>query len=424
MKKYFPFFLTFLIAICGFSQDIESAKEELIKKVTLNPFAYSKLLSPVTSFDFVSIKEEKYIKAKLGFEFRNGVSAILGISSPISSSNTDITPLTKTGLSDSTSLKIGIQKIFWRPEINKEEWKKLIEEYKEKLKEMVLLTCHCNDSKEALCKLISFFDQAQLFPDYIKKQKKIISSESATDFNYDQNIIKIQNELLDRINKIKNIISNVGENERDSIISYRNLSDEYKKKADERVFQWKGNSMIFGITGEVSKKNFSYYSDVQKSIIEKSARLPYEFSLSIGKVFRNELILLASCQFTNSYDGGAVNEYLIPIPGSESYQQESLSGRKPERKIDTKIIVESRKYLAKNLGFAPSISYSIKTKNLETTIPFYFISYKEKEEIKGLNGGLFISWVSSINKIEFKEKNLNIGIFFGVLFDDALDLIK
>jgi hypothetical protein len=198
-----------------------------------------------------------------------------------------------------------------------------------------------------------------------------------------------------------------------TLITYRNLTAEYRQKVDEDCIKWNNFSFITGVQAKIGTISNEYLEDTKsmRSIEDIKEEQKYNFSLkgSAGMVLKDDSVLSISILYENYFKPGDSFEISIPFGEDELHCIKELSVGMLQKKQDVSLGIEYKKIFMKWLGINPRLVYQ--DHDFYLRLPVYFLQLKDKEKYKGLNGGTFFEW-------NVTENNFKAGVFIGATIND------
>lgn len=180
-------------------------------------------------------------------------------------------------------------------------------------------------------------------------------------------------------------------------------------------------STLLGIAYKLGRSDFDYFDDTLfHSYTQNAIRYSNEIRAYAGIKHSTKSSYGITFSLKYYFDAGDANTYNIPTKNDSTVLEEiQLHASQPELKTKSSIQLEYRHLSKKgNLGINPVLNYNIEKQIASFRLQFYFLTLKEDDKAKGLNGGLFAGYQTGEKfKLDDEKSNFLIGIFFSGLFD-------
>jgi hypothetical protein len=204
-----------------------------------------------------------------------------------------------------------------------------------------------------------------------------------------------------------------------AVHKYTDLTDD-EKKIFLNTFKYRINLPFFGVGYKLSRKGFDYFNDTLFKMYTQNDLFYANEIRVFGGIKRSVKTSFGiSCIIKYYYDAGDATTYDVPTQNPAVLQQLTLYPSAPELKNKVLIQLECRHLFNEGaLAINPSINFDAVNQVAGLRVQLYFLTLKEDDKAKGLNGGLFAGYQTG-KKMEMgnEKSNFLLGIFFSGLFD-------
>lgn len=203
-------------------------------------------------------------------------------------------------------------------------------------------------------------------------------------------------------------------------ITYQDL-DAIAQDSLEKDIHW-GTPIIFGISYSAGKADFSYILDSTSINPKNVTKVNQNVRITLGAMFNKAHILALIFTWQNQFDAGDPVSYSFPVGSNGARYNKDVVIGEPKVKVDQRISLEYRHtFFNRNsipsLGINPSVSYAFSKNQLAISVPVYFLNYGSGEQVKGLQGGIAVGYISSTQKFANLKDGLSVSLFLAAPFD-------
>lgn len=426
IKKIAFLVLISFLPIEGFTQEVPeniidtlsknsiSVKERQIKEagVEFNPSPVKNTNSFLTSGNFLSTISDQKVEANLGFilwDYGFGLS----LSAPISKDKKETKPITfSDGLSNATSISLSVTKFFWNPKLDIFEFKKIQDRIRQEMKSLITTDSSLINVNEFI-RVLQRQDYLSELDEFNEKfQKRLVEFQDTIQSQ------KLKLEIYNFIDKNVNP-------------TWATMNEKQKNLLDSAV-NWDFPAYFLGLQAKIGRIDFSYALDSMSiNDIKKTNETNWSLIGGVGLAFGQNSVLSLNVAYSVGYKGKEESDFQILNPNGLITTKKFAFGA-PTKNEDYKVTLSYKWLITEAFGISPSFTGSFNEKKVGLDLPIYFFqlfekSKDEKKIFKGLNGGIFFSWISPAEKfsyLELNEDNLNAGIFVGATLDPLNSLFK
>ncbi len=206
-----------------------------------------------------------------------------------------------------------------------------------------------------------------------------------------------------------------------NVNKYTSLTDEEKEKFMD-LLHLKFYLPFWGVGYKLGRTDFDFFDDT--TLITYSKGKTYysnEIRAFGGVKFSPRSSLGLSFGVKYYFDAGDIQTYNVPVRSSTSSVTEQLSlyPSSPQLKEKATLQLEYRQFFPNGkLAVNPTLNTELINKTAELRIQFYFLTLKEDDKVKGLNGGIFAGYKTGNDyKMDSENGKFLVGVFFSGLFD-------
>ena len=207
--------------------------------------------------------------------------------------------------------------------------------------------------------------------------------------------------------EIMEALGTYNQNHDTTFTDFMNLPNDVAKRELLDIISL-GTPWFFGATGSINKQDFEYATDATLSTVEEDQKYAMSGSVYLGLFVGKSLNTLVrfSASYQKGYKGNSTNEYLVPFNGGASFLKRELAVGKPTERSGTLYRAEIICRIREIAGINPSITYRSSSSDVVIDLPIYFIQNQRDGRPVGLNGGIYVNYVTSL------DSPFTAGVFF------------